>query len=122
MFATISKPYNPWPAIWGFLVVSGAVGLMFFFQVFWPQVLKLQTPVLDITTFHVIRLTKPPSQVAGAARGRKEKPATAAKVRNANSPAASVIPGTVRWRQHVERPVGRPLDEHDLLLGLQRIT
>jgi hypothetical protein len=110
MFTTISKPFDPWPTVWGLIVVSGALGLVFFFQVFWPQMLKFQTLVPNITTFHMIRLTKPRSVVAAVSRGRKEKlaVATEASQKNAHSPTASIIPGTPQWRQHVDR--GHSLD------------
>ena len=108
MFATISKSYNPWPTIWGLLIVSSALGLMFFLQVFWPQVLEIKVPGLDVTRFQVIQLTKPAKLVAAAARGRKQRPATPAEAvkKNAHNPTASVIPGTAQWRQHVERGHG----------------
>jgi hypothetical protein len=109
MFATISKPYNPLPTILGLLIVGSALGLMFFFQVLWPQVLKINTPVLDVTAFQVIRLMKPPGLVAAVARSRKQMPASAAEAdkKNVHS-SASVIPGTLQWRKHVER--GHSLD------------
>jgi hypothetical protein len=87
--------------------VTAALGLMFFFQVFWPQSLKPQMPSPG-NPFQVVRLTKPKKPPVAAARNPKEKPAASAEAagERAQTPTASVVPGTLKWRQHVARGHG----------------
>ena len=113
MFATVIKPYRPWAALWGLGVLAGMLLFVFAIQVCWPQFLKIEVRVPDITDLQLTRLVKPPKAVPSAARSRKETSPVHAEddpEKITQSSTASAVPGTPRWEQHVERGRGLSLD------------
>jgi hypothetical protein len=112
MFTTITKPYRPWSALWGLGIVAGALLLVFVIQVYWPQFMELQPPILDVAALQMTRLVSPPNVIpARSPSQKKAKEAAAEDTENTTqSTKVSVVPGTPQWRQHVERGRGLGLD------------
>ena len=104
MFTSISSPYRPWPTLWGLSIVATALGLVIFFQAYWPQLLDLKPPALNFAAFRITRLVPVPKLKAARAGGKAQRAQSAAK--RGEGSTASAIPGTEQWRQHAERGHG----------------